>query len=252
MCYINGVRVSRDEYIRYKQTLRQLMEFNKPAQSGFNYDDWPIIKVNDTDDQLEVLQAHWEFIPFWVKNWQEVEAARKQGIPWLNATAEKLFESKMFKSAALKRRCLVPTSGFFEYRHVPKLGKKGQPLSTTDKIPYHITFADEKLHYMAGIYQEWTDKDTDTTITTFAIVTTAANGIMEQIHNSRKRMPTILPTELIEEWLDPKTPEERVKKIAAHQYDGEELYVCPVAKDFLRSENPTLEADYGDTLPPLL
>jgi len=59
---------------------------------------------------------HWEFIPFWIKTMEQVQQARRQGIPWLNASSEKLLESKMFRDAALKRRCLVLASHFFEWR----------------------------------------------------------------------------------------------------------------------------------------
>jgi len=61
-------------------------------------------------------------------------------------------------------------------------------LKTAIKYPYHIGVKDREYFYMAGIWQAWTDTETGECVETFAIVTTAANRLMEQVHNSKKRM----------------------------------------------------------------
>ena len=126
----------------------------------------------------------------------ELKAARKQGIPWLNATSEKLLDSKMFRSAALKRRCLVLATHFFEWRHYKPEGEK-KPKA----YPYMIELNDANYFYMAGIWQPWTDKETGETMDTFAIVTTRANSFMSEVHNTKKRQPAILNEDLAWEWI---------------------------------------------------
>jgi len=254
MCYINGCRVSRAEFIRYKEIQKELrnLQLNVPLQRGFDYGNWPIIIPIENGKDIDIVSAHWEFVPPWIRNEYELADARKQGIPWLNAKGETLLESKMFRDAALKRRCLILSSGFYEYRHVPQIGKRGQELKATSKFPYFISIAKEQSYYfMAGIYQRWTNQDRDESALTYAIVTTEANELMQQVHNSKKRMPTILKQELAEEWLSEGLSEKRIKELATTQYDSEEMIAYPVAKDFLSSAEPEKEFEYAD-LPPLL
>lgn len=87
-------------------------------------------------------------------------------------------------------------------------------------------------------------------IHSFAIVTTEANGFMQKIHNTKKRMPTILPTDLAEEWIGP-LKENRIKEIAKYQLKEDALTAYSIAKDFNRGiENPEAPVVY-DSLPPL-
>ena len=101
---------------------------------------------------------------------------------------------------------------------------------------------------MAGIYNTWTDKETGECQDTFAIVTTVANDLMEQIHNTKKRMPVILTKELAEEWISDIT-EDRIKEIASFQYNSEEMVAHTVAKDFRTALDPIKEFDYTELEP---
>ena len=87
------------------------------------------------------------------------------------------------------RRCLVPVNGFFEWQH-----HGGR------KIPWYITLKGENIFSLAGIWDSWTMKG-GITLNTFSVVTTRANELMEEIHNSKKRMPVILPASLEQIWL---------------------------------------------------
>jgi putative SOS response-associated peptidase YedK len=91
----------------------------------------------------------------------------------------------MFRKAALNRRCLLLSSGFYEWRYFS--GKA---------YPYFIRVKGQKVFYMAGIWQPWTDKETGERLTTFALITTEANKLLARIHTKRKRMPVILTEEL--------------------------------------------------------
>ncbi len=91
---------------------------------------------------------------------------------------EMLKAGKMFRNAALTKRCLVLSSGFFEHKHIfPRNKRTGLPLKTALKYPYHITLRDKKVIIMAGIYNTWTDRETRETKDSFAIITTKAKII---------------------------------------------------------------------------
>ena len=221
---------------------KELPPIDRPLQSGFEYGNWPIIKSHDNDFTFEL--AHWELIAPWVKSSFEVMKGREK-FNTLNATAERLLESKLYKQPTLKRRCLVLSSGFYEWRHYKQKGAKKDIA-----YPYYISLKDQPYFYMAGIYQPWVDIESGETMDTFSIVTTKANGLMEQIHNKKKRMPTILNDVQASEWLKPDLSESRIKELAALQYVEQMIDVFTLKKDFRAAFNPQEEYIYGE-LPPL-
>lgn len=99
---------------------------------------------------------------------------------------------------------------------------------------------------MAGIWQGWTDKSTGEYVETFAIVTTKANALMSQIHNSKKRMPVILNEDLAWEWLLGNPDEKRILEIASSQYPSNEMKACTIAKDFREALEPAKKFIYED------
>lgn len=244
MCNFMGCRVSRVQLIKLKQiekelgTLSALEELQK-MKDGFTYSNSVIIRKAGND--IEAVKAHWEFIPVWIKGMEELKAARKQGIPWLNAKSETLLDSKMFRNAALNRRCLVLATHFYEWRHYKPEGEK-KDIS----YPYAIEMADQNYFYMAGIWQTWTDKGTGETMDTFAIITTKANELMESVHNTKKRMPTILPEDLAYDWIMEDLPEERIKEIAAYQFPSEQMAAYTIAKDFKKADDPLAPFEYSE------
>ncbi|MEQ1798985.1 MAG: SOS response-associated peptidase family protein [Lacibacter sp.] len=258
MCYYNGCRVSRADYIRLmaiEKEIRNLLLLRK-VQSGFDYGNWPVIKPINGGKDFELTEMHWEYIPYFIKNAHELKESRKM-FTWLNAKAENLFVNdkgrmSMYKEGATKGRCLALSSGFYEWRHIPKIGKKGLPLKQTEKIPYYITLKNEpEYFFMAAVSREWENIDMQQSAETFAIVTTEANELMQKVHNSKKRMPVILPEELAFEWIQPGLTEQRIKELAAYQIKAEDMIAWPVAKNFLDTEeDPATEFMY-DQLPAL-
>ena len=69
---------------------------------------------------------------------------------------------------------------------------------------------------------------------------------MEQIHNSKKRMPTILNEDLAYGWMCGKLDEDRITEIATTQYPADEMEVYPIAKDFISALNPLEKFDYAE------
>jgi len=240
-----GVKVSKIKFIHLLQiekdlgTLAAMAELHE-MQDGFTYGNSVVVRKFGEQD-VEAVSMHWEFIPAWIKSMEEVKAARKQGIPWLNATSEKLLKSNMFRDAALNRRCLVLASHFYEWRRYKPLGAKKDIA-----YPYTIGVTGADYFYMAGIWQTFTDKSTGEMMDTFAIVTTAANELMQTVHNSKQRMPTILTEALAYDWVMKDLPEDRINAIAAFQFPSEKMYAHTIAKNFKIQESPTEKFEYAE------
>lgn len=253
-----GCKVTWAEYIRLRAIEKEIknLNLNRKAQSGFEYSDWPIIKPVFGKKDIEIVNAHWEYIPGFIKDEFDLKEARKRNT-WLNAKGENLFVNEkgrlsMYHEGAMNGRCLVLSTGFYEWRHIPKTGAKGQELKSTEAIPYYIGVAGEQEYFfMAGVSREWTNESRGQSASTFAVVTTKANGLMEQVHNLKKRMPVILPPHLAEEWLFGNLDKKRILELASYQYDSEEMFAVTVSKNFMKEEDPTKEVEY-EHLPPLL
>ena len=255
MCYINGVKVSLEEYISYKKEQKRIKEltaaklFYQPVKRCFDYTEWPIIRIDGLGN-WDAMPAEWGLIPPWIKNRAEANEFRYK-FPTYNAIGKEVLEKRAYMAAVKKNRCLVPSSGFYEFMHLPKTGKKGQPLKATESFPFYITVPDETVFYMAGFYTEWFDHDKDDYINTFTICTADAGNIMAQVHNLKKRQTTILPTELAENWLEKNLPDKDIIEIASHQFDNSKLHVHTVKQKFWEYENPEEEVHY-DNVPEII
>lgn len=129
----------------------------------------------------------WGLIPSWVQTPAQAAQIRSKT---LNARAETVLEKPAFRQAVRRRRCLVPADGFYEWRAFQ--GKK---------YPYFIFLKDKSVFSFAGIWEEWVDPETGEVIKTYSILTTEANPLLAKIHNTKKRMPVILPPAEEKAWL---------------------------------------------------
>ncbi len=126
--------------------------------------------VTSRDGQRRLRPMRWGFLPHWYKT--------ENGGPLLiNARAETIAEKPAFKSAARERRCLIPASGFYEWTKD----------ADGNRLPWYIRPKDGEIIAFAGVWQDWEREGK--AHTTCAIVTTAANAPMSEIHH---RMPVIL------------------------------------------------------------
>ena len=107
--------------------------------------------------------------------------------PLINARAETAAEKPAFRGAMRHRRCLIPTTGFYEWS-----GKRGA------KQPYLIRLKDRELFALAGLWEAWLGAD-GSEIETTAVLTTQPNRDMAPIHD---RMPVILDPRDFDRWLD--------------------------------------------------
>ena len=119
----------------------------------------------------------------------------------INAKSEEITEKRSYKAAFEKRRCIVPLSGFFEWKKTEEGPKR----------PFQIRLRDEPILSAAAVWEHWQSKTTSQEIYSFSIITTAANNAMKEIHD---RMPAILSREQEQLWLDPSNHDpESLKKL---------------------------------------
>jgi len=246
MCYYNGQKVTRAESIRLKsieKAIRNYNFLNVGVHNGFNYAPCAILVPSADGKDFDIVQAEWGYVPGFVKTRSEANIFRAK-YTTLNFKSENLFvkedgKRSMWADAAKNRRCLVLSTGIVESRHVPKIGKKGQELKETIKYPYQVSLKDQEYFYLPGLYNEWLDPETSEFVMTVAFGITDANYVMSQIHNSKKRMPSILTDESAWEWLMEKPSEERLSQIARTQIPSRLLDFCTVDCNY----RTTLEAN---------
>ncbi len=265
MCYYNGQKVTRAEFIRLKDLEKEIRRYDfldKGVISGFSDIPVAVLVPNEDRSNFEIVQMEWGMLPPYLQNREAVQKFRTgykdaqgkwhTGYTTQNAKAENLFISErggasMFADAARQRRCLVLSTGFFEWRHVNRLNKKtGQPLKVADKFPYYINVKNQDYFYMAGIWQPWTDKETGEHVNTLAITTTSANSLMAQVHNSKLRMPTILNDELAWQWMMTDLADEKIQEIALSQFPANDMFACTITKEFQAMLDPTEPYEYAD------
>ena len=165
------------EHLQTYPKLEMRGEFNNLYYlvSGFSHPKLPVFK----NDAVEICE--WGLIPSFAKS---EEKAKELANMTLNARSDTIHQKPSFRNSIKKNRCILPLDGFYEWQHNGKL-----------KQPYYIYPSDETVFYLGCIYNN----------NTFSIITTDANFLMANIHNTKKRMPLILPKSSIETWVDPTT-----------------------------------------------
>lgn len=164
-----------------------------PYINGFSFPRTPIIANN----KISMIQHYqWGLIPSWAKD----DSIKKFT---LNARIETLKEKPSFRNS-INNRCLIIADGYYEWQWLDPKGKKKQQ--------YLITLPNDELFAFAGIWAEWVNKETGEIIKSYSIITTEANQLMREIHNSKKRMPVILTKNNENDWLTDK-PVEDFKKV---------------------------------------
>lgn len=128
----------------------------------------------------ELVMLRWGLVPFWAKD-------TAIGNRMINARAESLAEKPAFRNAYRARRCLVLADGFYEWRQ-----EEG------GKTPYFISLASGKPFAIAGLWENWTDRESGESLQTAALVTTAANEFLATMHH---RMPVVLVPGTADAWL---------------------------------------------------
>ena len=190
MCYTVNAKTPLAELVEQVRAAQAPDDYTPPGRvSGFAH---PLLPVITEDDPKTIQLFKWGLIPVWAKEDKAAELARMT----LNAREDTIFEKPSFKDSIVNHRCLLLIDGFYEWRHEGKA-----------KIPYYITLSDQKPFALGCIYSVWKGQPT------FSIVTTAANPIMEYIHNTKERMPLMLSHQEQRRWIDPELTKAEIKEL---------------------------------------
>lgn len=173
----------------------------------------PVIRQSPDGERVVDL-LKWGLIPHWAKD-------PAIGVKLVNARAESLAGKPAFRDAFNRRRCIVPASGFYEW----KTESKG-------KQPFYVSLISGEPMAMAGLWESWRDP-AGAIVRTFCVITTEANALIAQIHD---RMPVLLRPEDFSRWLDPEIPGSTLSGLL-DPYPSELLEAVPVSKAVGRPEN---------------
>jgi len=136
----------------------------------------------------EFHSARWGLVPRWAKGANE-------GAPLINGRIETVLEKPSFKESVVRRRCVIPASGYYEW-HVAADGTKQ---------PYYIHAGDDGVFALAGLYEWWLDpskhkSDPSRWLLSATTLTKDSAPELAHIHN---RNPLLLTPETFEAWIDP-------------------------------------------------
>lgn len=141
--------------------------------------DAPVVRSDGAQRELALLR--WGLIPHWAKD-------MKIGYHTINARAESVARKPAFRDAFRHRRCLVPATGFYEWK-----------ATASGKQPYNIRIGEGRLFAFAGLWEQWR-RAAGAAVESFTIIVTEANKTVLPLHD---RMPVILHPRDYEAWLDP-------------------------------------------------
>jgi putative SOS response-associated peptidase YedK len=165
--------------------------------------------IEKTGERI-IEQLKWGLVPSWSKD-------PEMGNRMINARAETITEKPSFREAFKSRRCIIPATGFYEWQRKGAGGKQ----------PFYFYLKDKEVFGLAGLWENWIDKQTGEELETCAIITTEANHVLEPVH---ERMPVILKPESYDEWLDEKIKNtDRLQRLLK-PYPPEEMDSHPVGK----------------------
>ena len=199
----------------------------KDIVERFGFMDWsdkriePRFNIAPSQEILTIVQeplggpfaqvATWGLKPFWL---------RKGAPPPINARAEALAASRMFREA---RRCLIPATGFYEWQApLPLRRDQDEQSPYPDRQPLHIQLKGGQVFAFAGL---WLPASKHGGLPSAAVVTTEPNELMATIHT---RMPAILRQEDELRWLDP-TVDDRDAQALLRPFDADLMEAYPVA-----------------------
>lgn len=153
-----------------------------------------ISAVLNNESERVLTQLKWGLVPSWAKD-------PDIGSRMINARSETLTEKPSFRDAFKKRRCIIPSSGFYEWQKSASGGKQ----------PFYFYLKEKEVFGFAGLYEEWLDNQTGELLETCTIITTEANAVLKPVHD---RMPVILVATDYDEWLDEKqTDTKRLQRL---------------------------------------
>ena len=162
--------------------------------------------IHQADGGYAMSEMKWGLVPAWSK-------APITAYSTFNARIEKVAESPMYRPALQRRRCLIPASGFYEWR-----------TENERRQPYYFSAADGEELALAGVWDEWQGSDGEA-LQSCAILVGQANSLVHDIHG---RMATIVPERLFANWLDPDENPDYLLAMLSAPYPSEKLQMWKV------------------------
>ena len=191
--------------------LKGLASLDRPFEPRYNIaPSQSVLTIGDFGSGLEARSLTWGLIPSWSTD----------GKGFINARAETLEEKPSFSESFRLRRCLIPADGFFEWKRTGR-----------EKRPFYFQVDDEMSFAFAGIWDTWSNRGD--TVTSCAIITTAANELVGELHD---RMPAILQLESYDLWLDSATDRAKLTELLA-SFPASEMKSHPVSSGVNHPEN---------------
>ena len=186
----------------------------------------PVVRLDSETGERALAIMRWGLIAFFAKD-------AKIAYSTINARAETVATSPVFREPMKRRRCLVPATGFYEW----------QALDKKSKQPWTIELVDGNLFAFAGLWDRWKDKAKGQPLETYTIITTDPNELLEPIHN---RMPVILSPQNYSRWLDPGEPSQLPIDLL-RPYPAKEMRAWKVsaAVGNVRNNSPELRLPVG-------
>ncbi|HEV2612833.1 MAG TPA: SOS response-associated peptidase [Noviherbaspirillum sp.] len=176
-----------------------------------------IVVVRSDAGSRAGTRMRWGFIPSWAKD--------PAALPMLhNARGETVAEKPMFRRALRKRRCLIPASGFYEWKAV--LGQKS-------KQPFYVSLKDDSPMSFAGLWECGRTVEGEL-LETCTIITTSANDMLAPIHH---RMPALIDPADWDLWLDTEIEDVALPASLLRPFDAERMQVWGVSHAVNRVAN---------------
>jgi len=178
----------------------------------------PVVVDHPNGKRIELMK--WGLIPVWAKD-------EKIGYKLINARSETVFEKNTWKKVITNQRCLVPATGFYEWKK-----------AADGKRPFYIHKLDQPIMSFAGVWSSWKSSEGNT-LHSYAILTTAPNKEMSVLHD---RMPVILHPEDEQDWLNPDMTEQQdIAQFLRPLEDGSlDIYEVSTAVNNVRVNNESL------------
>lgn len=185
----------------------------------------PIITRN-SPNKVELMK--WGLIPFWAKD-------TMLAFSTINARAETVATSSVFRKPFKSQRCLIPVTHYFEWFTLDK----------KTKIPHLFKTADGDIFSFAGLFDIWKDGE-GKELKTYTIITTSPNSISKPIHN---RMPVILDKQEEDIWLN-KDSDEKTLINLLDPFESDYMEEFEVSREVnnSRNENPSLVEPFQNKL----
>jgi putative SOS response-associated peptidase YedK len=173
--------------------------------------------VREQDGKRQAAMLRWGLIPFWVRD-------AKIAYKTINARGETVATAPSFRAAWKARRCLIPTSGFYEWTKTPE-----------GKQPYLIGRKDGRQFSFGGLWETWKDAASGETVESYTIITGEPNSVAAKIHN---RMPVIVDPADFGRWLTAAEPPADL--LRPYPADGMTAFPVSMAVNSPKNDRPEL------------